>query len=119
MARKFTLVLLLGSVVAVPAGADVMFFGCANSKTGRVRSIKTKPPKCRSIETRVSWNALGPKGNPGPPGPQGPAAGGVTVRDASEAVIGAWKPEPANAGQAVRNAVSNRTIAEATRTPIE
>ena len=60
MARKFTLVLLLGSVVAVPAGADVMFFGCANSKTGRVRSIKTKPPKCRSIETRVSWNALGP-----------------------------------------------------------
>src|SRR5204863_2899736 len=64
---------------------------------------------CKRGETQLDPVALGlqgppgPKGDPGMQGPQGlpgPAAG-VTVRDATGAIVGAWKPEPANAGQAV------------------
>ena len=60
-------------------------------------------------ETRLDPVALGLQGAPGPkgdPGMQGPqglpgSAAGATVRDATGAIVGAWKPEPANAGQAV------------------
>ena len=89
--------------VAMSAAASAAMLCRTRSATVKVRDV------CRPRERTLDPVALGlqgppgPKGDPGMQGPQGlpgPAAG-VTVHDATGAIVGAWKPEPANAGQAV------------------
>ncbi len=72
------LVMLLGvllmAVYAKQARGDggLLFYGCMNNKTARVRAIKTDLPKCNKNETLVSWGQAGPTGPQGLQGDQGP-----------------------------------------------
>ena len=89
--------------VATSAAASAAVLCRTRSATVKVRDV------CRPRERTLDPVALGlqgltgPKGDPGMQGPKGFAgpAAAVTVRDATGAIVGAWKPEPANAGQAV------------------
>ena len=84
--------------MATSAGAVVL---CAHPRADGTFNTTVKIREaCRNSELQLDPLALGLQGPPGPPGLPGPAAG-VTVRDANGAIIGAWKPEPANAGQAM------------------
>ena len=65
-----------------PTGAGAQqIFACVNATSGAVR-IVAQGVACRTPETLVTWNVVGPQGPPGPagpagalgpPGPQGPA----------------------------------------------
>jgi hypothetical protein len=65
-----------------PISADAQqIFACVNATSGAVR-IVAQGVACRTPESLVTWNVVGPQGPPGPagpagalgpPGPQGPA----------------------------------------------
>jgi len=65
------LVLALGAGggYAVAASNNKTITVCADKKTG-VLHLKTRG-RCKSSQTRVSWNQQGPQGPPGPQGVQG------------------------------------------------
>src|SRR5215469_13258642 len=74
IAGAFVLILALA-----PISADAQqIFACVNNNTGAVR-IVAQGAACRTPESLVTWNVVGPQGPPGPagapgpPGPQGPA----------------------------------------------
>src|SRR5437773_10485943 len=87
------------------ARAAVLCTNGSGSGMVRVRAA------CRPREVQLDPVALGLQGPPGPQGPPGepgakgnagaPGRSGVLVRDANGTIVGAWKPEPANAGQVV------------------
>src|SRR5215831_5062719 len=77
-ARAFAVTLAL---VPISAGAQQQIFACVNANSGAVR-IVAQGTACRTPESLVTWNVVGPQGPPGPagpagalgpPGPQGPA----------------------------------------------
>src|SRR5438034_8970012 len=102
---KMAVVVLLVVSVATTARAAVLCTSGSGSGTVRVRE------SCRPREVQLDPVALGLQGPPGPQGPPGepgakgnagaPGRSGVLVRDANGTIVGAWKPEPANAGQVV------------------
>jgi hypothetical protein len=68
------------ALAPISAGAQ-QIFACVNANSGAVR-IVAQGAACRSPESLVTWNVVGPTGPPGPtgpagaqgpPGPQGPA----------------------------------------------
>jgi Collagen triple helix repeat (20 copies) len=68
------------ALAPISAGAQ-QIFACVNANTGAVR-IVAQGAACRTPESLVTWNVVGPQGPPGsagpagalgPPGPQGPA----------------------------------------------
>ena len=74
IAGAFVVILALA-----PLSADAQqIFACVNSNSGAVR-IVAQGAACRTPESLVTWNVVGPQGPPGPagptgaPGPQGPA----------------------------------------------
>jgi len=79
---------ILLAVVAVVVAARVQaatIYGCANARTGRLRSIGLNPPNCKPSEALTSWQQQGPVG---PPGPQGnPATGLWAVVDARGTLV--------------------------------
>ncbi|MBV8322350.1 MAG: hypothetical protein JO049_16960 [Hyphomicrobiales bacterium] len=70
------------TLALAPISADAQqIFACVNSNSGAVR-IVAQGVACRTPESLVTWNVVGPQGPPGPagsagalgpPGPQGPA----------------------------------------------
>jgi len=58
-----------GGGYAVAASNNKTIAVCADKKTG-VLHLKTRG-RCKSSQTRVSWNQQGPQGEQGAPGPQG------------------------------------------------
>jgi len=58
-----------GGGYAVAASNNKTITVCADKKTG-VLHLKTRG-RCKSSQTRVSWNQQGPQGVQGAPGPQG------------------------------------------------
>lgn len=70
------------TLALAPISADAQqIFACVNATSGAVR-IVAQGAACRTPETLVTWNVVGPQGPPGPagpagalgpPGPQGPA----------------------------------------------
>jgi len=70
------------TLALAPISADAQqIFACVNNNTGAVR-IVAQGVACRTPESLVTWNVVGPQGPPGPtgpagalgpPGPQGPA----------------------------------------------
>ena len=58
-----------GGGYAVAASNNKTITVCADKKTG-VLHLKTRG-RCKSSQTRVSWNQQGPQGQQGAPGPQG------------------------------------------------
>ena len=58
-----------GGGYAVAASNNKTITVCADKKTG-VLHLKTRG-RCKSSQTRVSWNQQGPQGLQGAPGPQG------------------------------------------------
>ena len=70
------------TLALAPISADAQqIFACVNANTGAVR-IVAQGAACRTPESLVTWNVVGPQGPPGPtgpagalgpPGPQGPA----------------------------------------------
>ena len=46
--------------------------GCADQLTGGLRVIDTAVTTCKTTETRLPWNQIGPQGLQGPQGIQGP-----------------------------------------------
>jgi Collagen triple helix repeat (20 copies) len=70
------------TLALAPISADAQqIFACVNANSGAVR-IVAQGAACRSPESLVTWNVVGPQGPPGPagpagalgpPGPQGPA----------------------------------------------
>src|SRR5262249_60617597 len=68
------------ALAPISAGAQ-QIFACVNANSGAIR-IVAQGAACRSPESLVTWNVVGPQGPPGPagpagalgpPGPQGPA----------------------------------------------
>ena len=68
------------ALAPISAGAQ-QIFACVNANSGAVR-IVAQGVACRTPESLVTWNVVGPQGPPGPagpagalgpPGPQGPA----------------------------------------------
>jgi Collagen triple helix repeat (20 copies) len=68
------------ALAPISAGAQ-QIFACVNATSGAVR-IVAQGAACRTPESLVTWNVVGPQGPPGsagpagalgPPGPQGPA----------------------------------------------
>jgi hypothetical protein len=68
------------ALAPISAGAQ-QIFACVNANSGAVR-IVAQGAACRTPESLVTWNVVGPQGPPGPagpagalgpPGPQGPA----------------------------------------------
>src|SRR5215471_10215176 len=58
------------ALALAPTSADAQqIFACVNNNTGAVR-IVTQAAACRTPESLVTWNVVGP---PGPAGPAGPA----------------------------------------------
>src|SRR5439155_9103021 len=71
-------VMALAFAARVQAGT---IYGCANARTGRLRSVGLNPPNCKPTEALTSWQQQGPEG---PPGPQGnPAPNLWAVIDAA------------------------------------
>jgi hypothetical protein len=99
--------------LAANAGAVVL---CARQRAdGTFNSTVRIRESCRATEMQLDPVALGLEGPPGPQGAKGDPGvpgsdAGVTVRDSTGKIIGAWKPEPANAGQAVLT-LSGRAVA--------
>ena len=67
------------TLALAPISADAQqIFACVNTNSGAVR-IVAQGAACRTPESLVTWNVVGPQGPPGPagptgaPGPQGPA----------------------------------------------
>ena len=70
------------TLALAPISADAQqIFACVNNNSGAVR-IVAQGVACRTPESLVTWNVVGPQGPPGPagpagalgpPGPQGPA----------------------------------------------
>ena len=58
-----------GNVILAPA--TVTYYGCVNVLSGAIR-IVSKTATCKSTETKIHWNQVGPQGPRGPQGPQGP-----------------------------------------------
>ncbi|SRR5713101_4002197 len=92
---RFVSIVVLGFALGVHrADADGTIYACANGLTGRVRTIVTSPPTCRTTETPLSWNQVGPPGPvgpagaTGPQGPQGATGPTLVVRDSNGALVG-------------------------------
>jgi hypothetical protein len=69
------------ALAPISADAQQQIFACVNANSGAVR-IVAQGAACRTPESLVTWNVIGPQGPPGsagpagalgPPGPQGPA----------------------------------------------
>jgi hypothetical protein len=70
------------TLALAPISADAQqIFACVNANNGAVR-IVAQGVACRTPESLITWNVVGPQGPPGPagpagalglPGPQGPA----------------------------------------------
>ena len=59
------------TLVLVPISADAQqIFACVNANSGAVR-IVAQGAACRSPESLVTWNVVGPQAPPGPAGPAG------------------------------------------------
>jgi len=69
------IVAIVGSATLIAAGGipadDGVIYGCYGSVTGQLRVI-SDTESCRSAETAISWNQVGPAGAEGPAGPEGP-----------------------------------------------
>ncbi len=52
--------ILAGFVLTAHAAlATDVIYGCANKKTGHIRSVALSTPKCSANDTLVSWNQMG------------------------------------------------------------
>jgi len=81
IAGTFVVTLALATI-----SADAQqIFACVSNNSGAVR-IVAQGAACRTPESLVTWNVVGPQGPPGPagpagalgpPGPQGPAGAGA------------------------------------------
>src|SRR5215831_17305577 len=59
------------TLALAPISADAQqIFACVNATSGAVR-IVAQGVACRTPETLVTWNVVGPQGPPGPAGPAG------------------------------------------------
>jgi len=58
------------ALVPISAGAQQQIFACVNANSGAVR-IVAQGTACRTPESLVTWNVVGPQGPPGPAGPAG------------------------------------------------
>jgi|SRR5215472_7499248 len=59
------------TLALAPISADAQqIFACVNNNTGAVR-IVAQGVACRTPESLVTWNVVGPQGPPGPTGPAG------------------------------------------------
>jgi hypothetical protein len=59
------------TLALAPISADAQqIFACVNANSGAIR-IVAQGAVCRSPESLVTWNVVGPQGPPGPAGPAG------------------------------------------------
>ena len=80
-----------GGGYAVAASNDKTITVCADKKTG-VLHLKTRG-RCKSSQTRVSWNRQGPQGPSGVQGPtglQGPAGAAGPAGAQGRAAVSVW-----------------------------
>lgn len=60
--------LVLGAAVSAVAQSGGLIMACYDNGTGQLRLAGS----CRPNESSISWNQVGPQGEPGPMGPEGP-----------------------------------------------
>ena len=91
LALGLVLALAAGGGYAMAAGNNKTITVCADRKTG-VLHLKTRG-RCKSSQTRVSWNQQGPQGvqgQQGPQGSQGPAGGQGPAGARGQAAVSVW-----------------------------
>lgn len=69
MVAVFVLALVIGGVTLASAQGTV-YHACVNNSSGTI-FMRSGPDECKSNETYVYWNQIGPQGPTGPEGPQG------------------------------------------------
>src|SRR5215472_12775807 len=99
------------TLALAPISADAQqIFACVNNNTGAV-SIVAQGVACRTPESLVTWNVVGPQGPPGqtgpagalgPSGPQGPAGPAGAQGSAGQQVHRAHRAREANVDPSVR-----------------
>ncbi|MBX6383941.1 MAG: collagen-like protein [Microbispora sp.] len=67
-------VLVIGGAATASSASDAVLYACVNKSTRYMRLVNATT-KCKTTETKVSWNKTGPQGPAGigGTGPQGPA----------------------------------------------
>ncbi|HWZ71197.1 MAG TPA: hypothetical protein VN326_06920 [Casimicrobiaceae bacterium] len=90
---RWRLPLFAAAVLVVTGGSayagipgDNTINGCYNKVGGGLRVIDATVTQCKSNETPISWNEVGPEGPVGPIGPQGPQ-GAMGAAGASDAYV--------------------------------
>jgi hypothetical protein len=76
--------LAAGLAWATIPGPDGLITACYLKSGGTLRVIDPSVTKCKSSETRLTWNVAGQQGLQGPEGPAGPAGPGVAYADRIE-----------------------------------
>jgi hypothetical protein len=66
----FAALVCVSAAAALPARAASVINACITKQTGAVRIVQSVAT-CKSTETPIAWNAVGPQGPAGPPGQQG------------------------------------------------
>jgi hypothetical protein len=92
MSRPIALTVAAIACCVAQRAAGGSIYGCANNRTGRIRSIALASPRCGASETLVSWDQVGPQGPPGQPGPSGPPGPAIVVKDSNGSEIGLAAP---------------------------
>lgn len=80
------LVVAGGVAYATIPAADGTIHGCYHHNGGTLRVIDDSVGNCKSTETAISWNQVGPQGPPGPKGADG--QDGVNGTDGADGVDG-------------------------------
>jgi hypothetical protein len=85
------------ATAAAMSSADTAIVACQNQTNGLLRVV-TDPTNCRTAETAISWNQVGPQGPPGEQGPKGdpgPAGALIATRihNVGQTTSGAWSAE--------------------------
>lgn len=107
--------LAVGGGYALAAGSTKTITVCADKKTG-VLHLKTRG-RCKSSQTRVSWNEQGPQGvqgQPGTAGAQGPAGAQGVQGVQGPAAVSVWANVTGSGAIAAGQGVSVQQVSPGT-----
>lgn len=82
------------ATAAAMSSADSVIVACQNPTSGLLRVV-ADANDCRTGETTISWNQVGPQGVPGEQGPKGDPGGAIATRvhNVGQTTSGAWSVE--------------------------
>ena len=94
------------TLALAPISADAQqIFACVNNNSGAVR-IVAQAAACRTPESLVTWNVVGPQGPPGPAGPAGALGWSPGPSRTRRCARTSWSPGPSRTRRGARTSWS-------------